>query len=74
MKLVVIQLTLTEAQLNALTAIKRGQVKGWGWPDDVGCQLGVELMELGLVGARGQITHAGELAISSAGLESVVNQ
>lgn len=74
MKLVAIQLTLTESQINALTSIKRGEVKGWGWPDDVGCQATCELLELGLVGTRGTLTHAGELVISAAGLESVVNQ
>lgn len=74
MKLVTIQFALTQSQLNALTAIKRGQVKGWGWPDGIGSKLAADLMDQGFINHRGNLTNAGELVISASGLESVVNQ
>lgn len=74
MKLVAIQFALTDSQINALTSIKRGQVKGWGWPDGVGSKDAMYLMDQGLISERGTLTNAGELVISASGLESVVNQ
>lgn len=73
MRLVNIQFTLTDSQLNALTSIKRGAVKGWGWPDDVDSVGRFELIALGLLSGW-DLTLAGELVISSCGLDSVVNQ
>ena len=74
MRLVTIQFALTESQLNALTAIKRGQVKGWGWPEDLCNETAGSLINLGVISHQGDLTHAGELVISAAGLESVVAQ
>lgn len=74
MKLVTIQFALTRTQLNALTAIKRGEVKGWGWPEDLCNETAGSLINLGVISHQGELTHAGELVISAAGLESVVNQ
>lgn len=72
MKLVTVQFALVDSQLNALLAIKRAQVRGQGWPDDMCNETAGSLINLGLIGHQGDITTAGELVISSSGLESVV--
>lgn len=74
MKLVCVQFVLTDDQLNALTAIKRAEIKGWPVPHDLCEATALSLCELGITGLNDVLTHAGELVISAAGLESVVRQ
>lgn len=74
MKLVMVQFVLVESQLNALLAIKRAQVKGWGVPDEIPWSALKNLGDLGFLTGLDfeKITLAGELVISSSGLDSVV--
>lgn len=74
MKLVAIQLVLTDEQLNSLAAIKRAEIKGWPVPHDLCEATTLSLCELGLTDLNDVLTHAGELVISATGLESVVVQ
>lgn len=74
MKLVRVQFVLTDTQVFGLLAISRGNLKGWGVPDDLCVQTVLELKGLGLIGSADTLTHAGELVISAAGLDSVVRQ
>lgn len=72
MNLVTVQFVITQSQLNALLAIKRAQARGMGWPDGMCNETAGSLINLGLIGHQGDITIAGELVISSSGLDSVV--
>jgi len=73
-KLVRVQFVLTDTQTCGLLAVSRGNLKGWGVPDDLSEQTMLELRGLGLVGSADTLTHAGELVITATGLESVVRQ
>lgn len=73
-KLVRVQFAMTDGQIAALATIKRAQVKGWGWPDDIPNDVAGALIGLGLICHQGDITTAGELVITSTGFDSVVTQ
>lgn len=74
MRIVPIHITLTEGQVTALTMIRRGEVKGFGWPDCVENSMAEALINLGLISHRGEVTTAGNLVVQSTGNESVVTQ
>ena len=73
-RLVKIQLSLTDAQMVALVQIKRCDVKGWGWPDDIPNEVAGDLIALGLISHQGDLTTSGELVILATGNDSVVTQ
>lgn len=73
-KLVNIQLVMTDEQLITLTMIRRGEVKGFGWPDYITNNMAESLINLGLISHQGDVTTAGQLAIQSTGNDSVVTQ
>lgn len=73
-RFVKIQLSLTDTQVCALVALKRGSIKGWGVPEYLAEQTLKELSALGLIDVYSTLTTSGELVILATGNDSVVTQ
>lgn len=73
-KLVQLTLALTDEQLVALTMIRRGEIKGFGWPDYVTNHMAESLIVLGVISHQGDVTTVGHLIIQATGNDSVVTQ
>lgn len=73
-KLVQLTLALTDEQLVALTMIRRGEIKGLGWPDYVTNHMAESLIVLGVISHQGDVTTVGHLIIQATGNDSVVTQ
>lgn len=73
-KLVQLTMSLTDEQLVALTMIRRGEVKGFGWPDYVTNHMAESLIILGVISHQGDVTTVGHLIIQATGNDSVVTQ
>lgn len=73
-KVISISLALTDEQLVALTMIRRGEVKGFGWPDYITNHMAESLIILGVISHQGDVTTVGHLIIQATGNDSVVTQ
>lgn len=73
-KLVQVSVTLTDEQLGALTMIRRGEVKGFGWPDYITSGMAESLITLGAISHQGDVTTFGHLIIQATGNDSVATQ
>lgn len=73
-RLTQITLTLTDEQVVALTLIRRGELKGFGWPDCISNDMAQSLIDLGLISHQGDMTTSGVLVIQATGNDTVVTQ